>query len=138
MAAIITISTDFRIGTGASAAIKTAGEAISAFELLYLKASDGKLWLSVNSAQESSTLYGIAIQDAAADGFVAYVPATAGDFIESDSALWTKGQTYIVGDTAGQMMSAGDAGAGDYVTVVGTAISTTELQIINSATGVAV
>ena len=138
MAAIIVISTNFRLSTGASAAVGTAGEALDAFELVYLKASDNKLWLASNATSAEAAFYGIVIQGAAADGFVSYVPASAGVFIESAGTPWTKGSTYIMGDVAGQMMDAADAGSGDFVTVVGTAVSTSKLQIVNAQTGVSV
>jgi len=137
MAAITPTSTDMRLGT-ATVSTGTAGEAISAFELLYLKASDGKLWLSVNSAEESAGFYGVAVQDAATDEKVAYVPATLANTIQSATPLWTKGQSYVVGDTAGQMMNAADPAAGDYITSVGMAISTTELYFNPAATAVSV
>lgn len=136
MAAIAPVTADFRLGTGAKVSLGTAGEAIDAFELLYLKSSDNKYWLAVNSSEEAANATGIAVQSAAVDEPVAYVPLTKGVYIKSASALWTDLDVYIVGDTAGQMMDAADAGAADYVTIVGVADGTQLLQITGHSTGI--
>ena len=138
MATLITISADFRLSTGASASVATAGETIVPFQLLYLKTSDSKAYLADNATAAEAVLLGFAATGAAVDEFVSYVPATSGAFIESASALFTKGDCYEISSTAGSMATAGDATAGQFVTVVGVAISTTKLQIINASTGVSI
>ncbi len=138
MATLITISADFRLSTGASAAVATAGVTIVPFQLLYRKTSDAKLYLANSASAEEATVIGISMTGASTDEPVSYVPATAGAFIESATALWTKGDVYEVASTGGAFAQSGDATSGDFVTVVGVAVSTTKLQIINAGTGVSI
>ena len=136
MAAISPTAANIRLGTGATSATGTAGETLTAFALVYLKAADGKLWLAINSSEAAANIVGMTLSAASADGLVSYSPSTAGTHINSSSALWTDRLTYIVGDVAGQMMDAADAGSGDYVTVVGVADGTTSLQWVAASTGI--
>ena len=135
MAVISPTSSNFRQGANSTVATGTAGESINAFDLVYLKTSDGKYWKAVNTTAAESIVAGVAATNASADDQIVVVPP--GGSIESSSALWTKGYTYILGDTGneGKMMDAADITAGQYVTVVGTAESTTVFQFIVTATG---
>ena len=65
MATIVTSVADFRIGTGAKLNVGTAGEAVDAFELIYLNGSDGKLYLADNTTAAKATLIGIAATSSA-------------------------------------------------------------------------
>ena len=130
MATIVTTVADFRIGTGAKLSVATAGEAIDAFELVNLNATDGKIYLAQNTTVAKATLVGVAATSAAADWQMGYIPSIAGAFVESASAVFTAGKTYIVGDTAGTMMDAGDAATGDVVTVVGVAWTTKLVEFV--------
>jgi|TARA_R110002012_G_scaffold20689_3_gene73108 hypothetical protein len=132
MATIVTTVADFRIGTGAKLSVGTAGEAIDAFELVYLNATDGKIYLAQNTTVAKATLIGVAATSAAADGQMGYIPSNAGAYVESANNLWTAGKTYVVGDTAGSMMDAGDAATGDVVTVVGVASTTKLLEFVGT------
>lgn len=49
--------------------------------------------------------------------------------VVSYGAVLTKGLIYIVGDTAGSIYPSADAGSGDQVTVIGLAISTSQLKL---------
>lgn len=140
MATIVTSVADFRIGTGAKLSVGTAGEAIDAFELVYLNATDGKLYLADNTTAAKATLIGVAATSSAADGQMGYIPTNAGAYVDSASAIFTAGKTYVVGDTAGTMMDAADAATGDVVTVVGVAATTTSLQFVGTGgvTGITV
>jgi len=140
MATIVTSVADFRIGTDAKLSVGTAGEAVDALELVYLNGTDGKLYLADNTTAAKATLIGVAATSASTDGQMGYIPFSAGAYVDSASAIWTAGKTYIVGDTAGTMMDAGDAATGDVVTVVGVAATTTSLQFIGNGgvTGITV
>jgi hypothetical protein len=50
----------------------------------------------------------------------------------------TVGTTYLVSRTAGGIMPDADRTTGDYVTVLGTAATTTQLDLNIKATGIAV
>ena len=52
-------------------------------------------------------------------------------------ATLTVGETYVLGDTAGAIYPIGDLGSGDYVTYLGYATTTSLLQLMITATGVA-
>jgi hypothetical protein len=52
-------------------------------------------------------------------------------------AVMTQGEIYVVSQNAGKIMPAADLVAGDYVTVVGVAISSETLQVKIIASGVA-
>ena len=132
MATIVTSVADFRIGTGAKLSVATAGEAIDAFELIYLNGTDGKVYLADNTTEAKATTVGIAATSSALNGQMGYIPSSAGAYVDSATALWTAGKTYVVGDTAGTMMDAGDAATGDVVTVVGTAATTTTFQFVGT------
>ena len=140
MATIVTSVADFRIGTGAKLNVGTAGEAIDAFELVYLNGTDGKLYLADNTTAAKATLVGIAATSTATDGQMGYIPSNAGAYVDSATAIFTAGKTYVVGDTAGTMMDAADAATGDVVTVVGVAATTTSLQFVGTGgvTGITV
>lgn len=47
-------------------------------------------------------------------------------------AILTKGLFYIIGDTAGAIYPSADAGSGDKVTLIGQAISTSQMLLIRS------
>lgn len=132
MATIVTTVADFRIGTGAKLSVGTAGEAIEAFELIYLNGTDGKVYLADNTTEAKATLIGIAATSAPTDGQLGYIPSNARAYVDSANPLWAAGKTYVVGDTAGTMMNAGDAATGDVVTVVGTAATTTTFQFVGT------
>lgn len=140
MATIVTSVADFRLGSDAKLSVGTTGEAIDAFELVYLNGTDGKFYLADNTTAAKATLVGVAATSAATDSRFGYIPFSAGVYVNSASTLWTAGKTYIVGDTAGTMMDAADAGTGDLVTVVGVAATTTSLQFVGSGgvTGITV
>tara|TARA_R100000951_G_scaffold113555_1_gene115805 strand:- start:731 stop:1156 length:426 start_codon:yes stop_codon:yes gene_type:complete len=140
MATIVTSVADFRIGADSKLSVGTTGEAIDAFELVYLNGVDGKFYLADNTTAAKATLVGVAATSASTDSQFGYIPFSAKSYVGSASALWTAGKTYIVGDTAGTMMDAGDAASGDVVTVVGVAATTTSLQFVGSGgvTGITV
>lgn len=102
----------------------TSGEAFSARDLLYIKASDQKAYkASATTSQESGTLYCPLFAAAGATGadqsVLAYTP---GSYISGFSGL-TAGATYYASGTAGALSTT----RGKFSRVVGFAISATEL-----------
>jgi hypothetical protein len=138
MAAITVTATNFRLSSDSTIKTAQAGEAVTAFQLLYRKQLDSKVWLAVNSTEAEADFFGIASTPAAADGYLCYVPATAGISVESAGTPFTKGSTYVIGDVAGQMMDAADAASGDWVTIAAVATSTSKIKIVNSQSGISV
>jgi hypothetical protein len=135
MATITLTAANIRVGTSGTSSVGVAGETITAGDLLYLKAGDGKLWKSVNTTEAEADYVGVALTNSVLDVNVAYLNAVNGvTYLDHSTAAWTQGKTYVVGDTAGTMMDAGDIGASDYVTVAGVAASTTSLLLFRGTT----
>lgn len=102
----------------------TSGEAITKGQGVYLKASDGKLWKTVGSADEASySFVGIALSTVAgADLAVTYAPP--GHTVTGLSSL-TAGAYYFITDTAGTLGTT----PGTRFARVALAISTTALLV---------
>lgn len=89
-------------------------------------------------ANASSTLAaasGIAITPGVSDGYG--VIAVGGSIILVGTTM-TVGETYLVSDTAGGIMPNADRSTGDYVTRLGTASTSTQLDLAIAATGIQV
>ena len=134
MAAIAPTATNVRVGSGSVVSVGLAGEAIEQFEVVYLDSATGKYKLADNSTAAKATAVGIAVTKAALDVYFGFVPLIGG-YVDSSSALYTKGVTYVVAGVGGDMMPAGDITAGMYVTIIGVASSTTSLKTYGTVTG---
>lgn len=89
-------------------------------------------------ANASSTLAaaeGIALTPGVADGY-GVVAFNGGVILVGTTAV--VGTTYLVSRTAGGIMPDADRTTGDYVTILGTASTTTQLDLNIKATGIAV
>jgi len=136
MATITLTAANVRVGASGTASVGVAGETVSVGDFLYLKAGDGKYWKAVNTTEAEANIVGVALTNAAADGNVAYLNIVDQvTYLDHSTAVFTQGQTYVVGDTAGTVMDAADIGASDYVTVAGVAASTTSLLLFRGTTG---
>lgn len=123
------------VGYGVGAKIKsflTAGETISPGEPVYLKASDSKYWLALNTTEAAATVVGIALTEAVAD---AQFSALVSGPLTDSSAPFTEGKAYELSSTAGGVAPAGDAGSTDYGTGLGVATSSSTLQVAISVSG---
>lgn len=111
------------------AKIKTgvAGEAISAGEVLYIKAADDdELWLAQHDGTAiEAVAVGIALADAADAAAVTYI--TEGEL--ALGSVLTTGVVYGVSGTPGAIAPITDAGSTDYVTVIGVAKSAGTLEV---------
>lgn len=114
-------------GTGAQLGYGTAGAAITAGDTLYIDTADSnKLKLAdCDGASALRTCVGIALCDAASGQPVTY--QKAGEI--TLGAILTAGTIYVLSDTAGGIMPAADLEAGDYVTILGVAKSTSVLSM---------
>jgi hypothetical protein len=88
-----------------------------------------------NASSELAAAEGIAMTPGVADGYG--VVAFSGAIILVGTTM-TVGETYLVSDTAGGIMPNADRSTGDWVTRLGTAATTTQLNLSVQATGVQV
>jgi hypothetical protein len=110
-----------------------AGEAITAGQPVYVKAADSKLYKAdANASSATAAAVGIAVCNAAAGQPCAF--QKGGDL--TIGGTMTKGAIYYVSETAGGICPEADLMAGDYVTQLGYAKSTTVLTVRVNATGV--
>jgi hypothetical protein len=135
MATITLTSANVRVGASGTSSVGVAGETLVAGDMLYLKAADGKYWKAVNTTEAAADFVAVALTAASADGNVALLNnVNQITHLDHSTAIWTQGKTYVVGDTAGTMMDAGDVSTSDYVTVAGVASSTTSLMLFRGTT----
>jgi hypothetical protein len=135
MAVVSITAANLRAGESTAPGSGEAGEALAIGDLLYRSDSDGLYYKAINSSEPSAKVVGMCCLtvDGIGDKVIFMVP---GGKIEHSSGIWTKGQTYVVGDTGGTMMDAADIASEDYVTIVGVAESTTVLKFMATATGI--
>lgn len=112
----------------------TAGEAISAGQLLYVKAADGLLYLaqSDGTAAAEAVVVGMALNTAATGQPVFYQASGA---ITVGAVFAAAGKVLILSETAGKSCDAADATTGDYLTIVGYSTSTVAMVLDITATG---
>jgi len=119
---------------GARTTIGTAGETITAGQTLYRKAEDGKLYKADASTAAKATCVGIALNDAAANQPVVYL--TAGGI--NPGATVVVGTIYGVTDTGGGIGPISEREAGDYISILGVATTTSRINVVLSISGVAI
>lgn len=122
-------------GSGAQIEAGTAGETITAGQVVYLDTSAGKYKLadcdSATAAVRSPR--GIALNGASSGQPLSIL--RAGDI--TIGATMTAGVAYYLGDVAGAIVPVGDVGSGDYPVIIGIAKSTTVLAVKFNEAGVA-
>jgi hypothetical protein len=109
------------------------GEAVTPGQSLYLNA-DGKYYLADADAAATADASRIALTYGAADEWG--VALLEGDL--QMGAILISGTTYYASPTAGGIGPAADLLAGDTVTIIGTATSTSVLQVKFNTTGAVV
>jgi len=123
MAAITVTATGVIPGTTAQYAQGRAGGTITAGQALYLDAN-GKLQVATNATLLGAACVGVALNGGAVNQVIDYVMKgqyTAG-------ATLVQGQPYYVG-TAGGIIPVDDIAGGEYMTIIGHAISTTVINV---------
>jgi hypothetical protein len=110
------------------------GETIAAGQSIYQDSTTAK-WLLADSNASSTTAAakGIAVTPGVLDGYG--LVATGGNIILVGTTA-TVGMVYLVGATPGSIVPHGDLTTGDYVTILGVASSTTQLNLSLSASGI--
>jgi hypothetical protein len=110
------------------------GATISAGQSVYLDSADKKFKLAdCNASVTTAAIRGIAVTPGV-DGGYGYV-ATGGSVILVGTTM-AVGEVYYVGGTAGSIIPHGDLTTNDYVSRIGTAASTTQLDLDLKATGI--
>lgn len=121
---------------GASALVEhgaKAGATLTAGQVVYKDAADGRLKLSDNDAAAAlKTAYGITLNGASAGQPVSVAKRGPVTF----NAVLTAGTVYAVSGTAGGIAPLADVTTGDDVIVLGVALSTTVLDLQINDTGV--
>ena len=120
-------------GNGATLQRKDAAETITAGESVYVD-SNNQLALceNDNSAVEANA-GGIAVNGGAAGQPVTY---QTGGRINVGAAL-VAGETYVIGAVFGAIAPVADVAASEFSTILGIAISTSELEMSLNASGIA-
>lgn len=122
-------------GASAQAADGIAGATITAGMSIYPDASDSNKLKPCEHDQdaEEAACSGIALNNAGNNQPIKYCKEGPLAF----GAILTVGETYVVGAGAGGIAPIGDLGADDYVTILGVASTTSQLDVKINATGVA-
>lgn len=102
-----------------------AAVAINAGQAIYINSSNQVALCEHDQTAVEAACQGIALSSAAAGQPITYA---VGGEIDLGSVL-SAGAVFIVGAGAGGIAPEADAGAGDYVTVLGVAVSATNLKI---------
>ena len=113
-----------------------AGEAIGIGEVVYLDTANSEYLLADASDATKALVAGIALTSAVDTGY--FLMLTSNVYVVG--ATLVTGTPYYVSDTAGAgaICPHADLASGDFVTLLGHAISTTEIQLDIQPTGIAV
>ena len=135
MADLTITAANVKKGAGARTEEGVAGVAITAGQLVYREEATGKYKLTDadSATPEARTLLGVALHAAAADQPL--VILKSGRY--AAGATVAVGTAYIASATAGGLCPIADAATGMYPTLLGFAVSTTEIQVDIVAAGVA-
>lgn len=113
---------------------KIAAVAITAGQVVYVNSTDRIALADCDLSADAAKAVGIALNSCAADQPCSY--AAAGD-VTFNAAL-TKGAVYVLSGNVGGIAPVADLASLDYVTILGVASSTTNLQVNIYASGVVV
>ena len=137
MADLTITATSVLKGTGATTETLIAGAAITAGQTVYKDASDSnkaKLFDADSATAAARVLHGIALNGAASGQPVVVLtqgPITIG-------ATVAVGVAYYASDTPGGICPFADLESGDYPTIIGIGISTTQIKVQPIAAGVVI
>lgn len=130
MAAITITAANVALVSGQPLGDQIAGEAFTAGQAVYQ--ADNGTWLNAQGdgteIEAGKNNAGVALSTADAVG--ARVSIAVPGCVVAYGAVLTKGLLYIVGDAAGSIYPASDLGSGDQMTVLGVAISTSQLKLM--------
>lgn len=123
-------SANIRVAPNTAQAAGVAAVAIERFQLIYDLSG---IRVAVNDTANQAAVVGIAHTTAEIGDVVRYV-ANRGQ-VKSTSALWTPSEFYYLSSTAGKMCTWDELDEGDYLTLLGYAISSTLFQLNIISTG---
>jgi len=106
---------------------KLAGESITTGELVYLKASDGKVWKASTFSLEAAEVIGMAANTAAASQPITVISKSSACAIGS---VVTAGNLYFLSATAGKMCQVADysAASSDYPVYICQAVTASTIS----------
>lgn len=133
MADLTVVAANVKPGSSAVSKRGIAGEAITAGDSVFVAADGGIELCEHDQTIVEAAAVGVALNDAAVDQPIEYI--VTGDI--DMGAILSIGETYIVGAGAGGIAPEGDAGAGDFVTVLGVATTANNLKMGILQSGVA-
>lgn len=116
---------------GATIKSGTAGEAISAGELVYLNTTTNTIDLADANALASAAVVGIAVCSAATGQPVSFVSAGP----VALGSILTAGAVYVLSSTAGGLAPVADLSSTEYTSIIGVASSATVLNVKINNTG---
>jgi len=111
-----------------------AGEAIEAGDLVYRDTTTGKYMLASASSEATAAIEGIAVSSASVDGYFSMLSSTSLIL----GATVVAGTPYFLSTNGGKIAPFADLSSGDYVSLLGFASSTTEIQLDILATGISI
>jgi hypothetical protein len=111
----------------------TAGATITAGQAVYLDSADSRLKLCDAGAATTDDLYGIALHASLAGQPLAVQRAG----VINLGATLVVGEVYMISETAGAICPVADIVAGDFVTMVGVALTAANLQLHKLTTSTA-
>ena len=112
----------------------TLGETITAGQPLYKSPTDGKYYRADADVAATARIDGICILGGNANS-VGIIQRTGE--LQMGSIL-TKGETYVVSVTTGLICPRADLAAGDFISILGVAKSTSVLRLSIAATGISI
>jgi len=122
------------LAAGAKISTVTAGESITAGQIVYKKASDSEYYKAdANSSAETAGSSDLAVALTNAGDGEALVIQTKGLYTVGGTVVL--GQIYVASATAGGLAPASDGASGWYTSQIGTAASTTTINISINVTG---
>jgi len=108
------------------------GEAVTQGQPVYLKLSDQKYWKANATNSDLANVYGIPLTAGAADDFVVLIRGGNMDL----GATLTVGETYVVSSTSGGIAPIGDLVATNYVSILGIATASDNLNLAINVSGI--
>ena len=128
----VTLVTPTLAGSGVTMSIVQCGEAASVCMPMYLT-SDGKYDKASNGSAAVAKVAGLVGMTVSGDEI--YTPLIKSGPVNIASGTLTIGTTYYLGSTAGQIVAWADLSSGDYITVIGTAFTTSAIDVAIYASG---
>jgi|688.fasta_scaffold05336_14 hypothetical protein len=129
------VGVDSQVASATYISVVQVGEAVSHGQVGYQDGTNKKYYKadSNGAAATNAAASVFFLSAASADGYA--LVAKTGAKVKA-GVVFTKGQLYCVGSTAGAVVPFSDLTTGDYVTIVGVADSTSTIPLNFLATGV--